>query len=101
MIVNIYAVRDKAVNAFMMPLFFHSDEQAQRWFTDHSLSADGEISKHPEDYALFWIGSWNDVEGKVTDGETKRLCEAVEMIERSRMREKRQLELVEKGVANA
>ncbi len=56
---NAYAIYDTAVAAYKPPFFLHSDTQAIREFGD-IFDGDNPISKHPEDYTLCRIGSYND-----------------------------------------
>lgn len=81
---NIYSVFDKAVGAYMRPFFMQSDGQATRGFTDECVRADSEMSKHPEDYALFRVGIFDDNKGMLTVEEPQCLARAHECIALSR-----------------
>lgn len=58
-----YAVRDNAVGAFMRPMFARSDAEMTRSFMDEVNRPDSELGKHPEDYALFFVGEFDEMTG--------------------------------------
>ena len=62
MIVNLYAVYDRCSGVYDGPIPGQSDGQMIRRFSDMAVG-DTEIGKHPEDYTLFRVGSWNDGNG--------------------------------------
>lgn len=62
---QIVAIRDRAINAYMRPFFAQSTGQAIRMFQDEVNNKEGEIHKHPDDYDLYHLGEWND-EGIIT-----------------------------------
>lgn len=64
MIVKMYAVYDSKVEAFLSPLFFQSKGQAVRAFTDAIADSSSPISKHPEDFTIFELGSFDDSNAK-------------------------------------
>mgnify|MGYP000196989557 CR=1 FL=1 len=57
---NMYAIFDSAVGAYMRPFFLQADGQAQRMFSDMASDAEHEVGRHPEDYSLCRIGVWDD-----------------------------------------
>lgn len=94
---NFYAIYDKATNAYMRPFVLQSDGQALRMFTDEAVKADSDISKHPEDYSIFRIGSWDDNTGEILACEPKCIGRAHELAAKTRERSESQMELVENG----
>jgi hypothetical protein len=91
---NVYSIYDKATNAYMRPFFLQADGQALRVFTDMAVDAEHEVSKHPEDYSLFRLGSFDDNAGALVGEEPKCVGRAHELAAKSRERGS-QLELVE------
>ena len=77
---NVYTIFDTASGAYMRPFFAMSDGEALRGFKDISLDADHAIGKHPEDYSLWRIGTFNDNTAKI-EGEAKEcLATALELV---------------------
>lgn len=66
---HIYAVKDLAVQAFGQPFFVRAKGEAIRSFQDEVNKAPGEsaIAAHPEDYELYYIGSYDDQTAQITE----------------------------------
>lgn len=60
MILHIYSVYDSKAKAFLPPFFMHNDALAKRIFGDCASDPKHQFNKHPEDYSLFCLGSWDD-----------------------------------------
>lgn len=65
MILNLYAVHDKAVAAFMQPFFCRSDAEALRSFSDACLNPEHQFNRHLSDYVLYRVGLFDDSNGGV------------------------------------
>lgn len=57
---RVYAVYDKAVQAFLSPMVFRSDGEAKRSFCDALAASESQISRHKQDYAFAFIGLYDD-----------------------------------------
>lgn len=57
---QIVTLRDKALGAYMTPWFTQSVGQAYRIFQDICNDKSHDVGKHPSDYELFHLGSWQD-----------------------------------------
>jgi len=57
------AVRDSAVGMYMPPWFVQHPAQAVRLFNDQVNQADSMQGKHPSDFALFHLGSYDQETG--------------------------------------
>lgn len=60
------AVKDRALNAFMRPFFAQTKNQAIRMFQDEVNRDKSEMGAHPDDYDLYWLGTWDDETGYIT-----------------------------------
>lgn len=60
---EIFAVYDSAVQAFMQPFFSPSKGAALRALTDAVNDPKHEYAKHSGDYSLFKLGSFDDNSG--------------------------------------
>ena len=56
-------VRDRAINAFLKPFFLTHLGGAERAFADEVNNPQSELNKHPEDYDLFQLGTFDDGTG--------------------------------------
>lgn len=60
MLQNIYSIHDSKADAYLPPFFLHSDGMATRSFQDCITDQTHAFGKHPQDYTLFKIGTFND-----------------------------------------
>ncbi len=78
---RIFTVYDSKIEAFMSPFYSRTMQQALRSFTDTCKSADHAFNKHPEDYTLFELGSFDDNTAKFEIHETPiSIAIAIEVI---------------------
>lgn len=63
---ELFAIKDRALTAFMRPWVAQSVGQAIRAFSDMINDKQSEISAHPDDYDLWLIASFDDSTGKIT-----------------------------------
>jgi len=62
---NIYSIRDRAADVFAQPFFLPSHGVANRVFADeiNRVDANNNLNKHPEDFDLYFLGTFDDNEG--------------------------------------
>lgn len=85
MIKHIYCIYDKKANAFTNdPFMVDFKGQAMRGFADLANSRDNDIGKHPEDYSLFYLGTFNKETAEIITeaGGKVHACDALTLIER-------------------
>lgn len=63
MMLNAYSVYDNKALAFNVPFFTSTDGQAVRMFADLANDSNTAVGRHPSDYSLFFIGSYEDQKG--------------------------------------
>lgn len=63
MILNCFALYDSKSNYFTTPFFFHYQGQAIRACIDLGSDPNTTIGRHPADYVLFRIGTFDDQNG--------------------------------------
>jgi hypothetical protein len=78
MIINIYAIYDLKAEAYGRPFFLEADGLAIRSFAEATLNPQTEISKYPEDFRLFKMGTYDDSNGNIKSMIPKVLVTAVE-----------------------
>lgn len=71
-IYKVVAIRDRALDAFGRPAFVPTLGAAIRGFADEINNAQGEMSKHPDDYDLYELGAFDDEKGTFTQVEAPR-----------------------------
>lgn len=65
---QVFSIRDRAVDAFMRPFFAQSVSAAIRSFTDMLGESESPAAKHPEDYDLFHLGAFDESSGLFETG---------------------------------
>lgn len=60
-----YAILDTAAGAYNTPFFMQNDGMALRAFTDTGNSEDSLVGKHPDQFYLYRIGSYDDSSGEL------------------------------------
>nr|DAV77999.1 MAG TPA: DNA binding protein [Microviridae sp.] len=65
MMIKIFSVFDKKASAFMSPFYFNNIPEALRAFDDICNDVNSRINKHPGDYALYLLGSFDDKSGEI------------------------------------
>ncbi len=81
---NIYSIFDQASGLYSRPFFTQSDPEAMRSFTDIATDADHPIGKHPEDYSLYRLGTFDDNKGNMINEDNECLVTALETISSTR-----------------
>ncbi len=98
---NVYSIFDTASGLYSRPFFTQSDPEAMRSFTDIAVDADHPIGKHPEDYSLFRLGTFDDDSGKLNKEDPECLCTALERISFSRSVDARQINTLDKSITHS
>lgn len=80
---KVFSVFDSAARAFLPPFFMPESGQAHRAFVDGVNSNDHPWGKHPEDYALYHIGFFDDDTAKLESITATCVVTAGAVIERS------------------
>lgn len=81
---NIYAIKDHAIEAFNRPFFLPADGSAIRAFQDEINNEQGELYKHPEDYELYKIGIYNEQTAEIGPQKPQLLAAGADMVYRNK-----------------
>lgn len=73
MISNICSIFDGKAEAYMQPFFVQAIGVAKREFGNLVNDPSHPIGKHPEDYTLFVVGTWEEMEGKLVSLEPRAI----------------------------
>lgn len=60
MLLQVVAIRDAKTEVFSHPMFFVTKGQAVRSFYDEAVREGSDIKKHVEDFAMFYLGTYDD-----------------------------------------
>ncbi|WNK14673.1 MAG: nonstructural protein [Microvirus sp.] len=66
MTLKIFAIYDTKACAYGIPFFMSTEGQARRAFQDLANDNTSNISKHPEDYSLHYLGDFDDTHAEIT-----------------------------------
>lgn len=76
MLTNAYSIKDSATATFSPPFFQPNDAVAIRSFTDLARDPSTNIFRHPSDFTLHRIGTWNDDTGLLEASEHEQIKRA-------------------------
>lgn len=77
---NVYAVFDIKVEKFMLPWYAQNNASAIRVFKDN-VNGDSPFNKHPEDYDLYLLGTFDEDTGAIAGTDKLRLLNATDVLE--------------------
>lgn len=81
---NIYALYDSQIKGYMVPFTMKADGQAKRAMIDALQNNNTDVGKHPEDFSLFRLGSFDEELGSIDVCEPPvRVCNCWELINSS------------------
>lgn len=61
----ICAIFDKKTECFSQPMYFQTPAQGARSFGDAVNDPKSDFSRHPEDYALMHVGTFDESDGRL------------------------------------
>lgn len=77
---QVCAVRDAKVKAFNNPMFFRTNAEAIRSFSDAcNDDKNVDFKRHAEDYSIWCVGTWDD-DGHLSAMEPECLIQAVDCL---------------------
>jgi len=62
---NMFVIYDVKANAYLQPWFLSQEGMATRAFSDCVNDPEHNFGRHPEDYTLFNIGTFNDHDARI------------------------------------
>lgn len=74
------AMRDRASDLFGQPVFVNAVGAAIRGFGDEINNKEAQISKHPEDYDLYQLGTYDDETGAFDCGTPRQIAIGKDMV---------------------
>lgn len=95
---NLYSIYDTASGLYSQAGAEISDGSAKRAFSNLATNLENPIGKHPKDYTLIRIGTFNDVTGELKDEQNRSMITALEAIGASRNVDKQQMEIFDNEI---
>lgn len=83
MILNVMAVKDRAADAYMQPFFSPTEAMAVRSFREECGKAESPFFKNPEDFDLYWLGSFDDNKGVIQSESPRLVARAQDLKQRA------------------
>lgn len=83
MIQNIYSVFDSKASAYLPPFYLPTEGMAVRVFSDCVNSDDHQFGRHPADFTLFYLGTWDDGNA-IFECEKRALFNGLEVLDNGR-----------------
>lgn len=76
---NLYTVQDLASETYLKPFSMLTDRDAKDGFAHVINEDETPYSKHPEDYILLNIGTFNERTGLLTSSDSKTIARAIDL----------------------
>lgn len=80
---KIFSVLDTKADAYMMPICCATAGVALRSFEDSVNDGSSPFYKHPEDYILFEVGSFDEATGILTPSMSEPVARGVDLVKES------------------
>lgn len=78
---QVFSLFDKTSLSYNLPMFYTSQGEAMRGFLDIIEDTRTIVHRHPEDFSLYLIGSFDENSGLVDSlQEPKQVCTAIDLI---------------------
>ena len=81
---EMFSIYDTKSETYFQPIFLMNEAMMLRQFADMANDKDCAISKHPEDYTLYHLGSWQDQDSKIKTINKTLIASAHEHVIQSR-----------------
>lgn len=75
---EMFTVRDSALGEYGNPFCARTIPEATRIFLDEARNPESQINKHPEDYTLHHLGSFNPETGTFNTTAPYQVCRALD-----------------------
>ncbi len=85
---GIYSIFDTKAKAYYPPFFLPNTDLAVRIFSDQVNDTNHTFNKHPEDYTLFQIGTFDDENAFIDPRAPELVTTALQLVQQTGMFEK-------------
>lgn len=77
---EMFAIRDRKIGAYKAPFTARNAGDATRMFAGAIKQGNTQLSEYPEDFDLFYIGSFNDLSGQLDSVKPEFVCSAISLV---------------------
>lgn len=78
---KMYTIKDQKSESFNVPFFNNTHGEAERNFQELVNDKQSFVSKYPEDYDLYYLGTYDERTGKFAPTETpEHIVKAVQLV---------------------
>lgn len=82
-LLKMFSIRDAKAEVFNPPFFSRTHGEAERSFDQLVMDPKSTVSQYPEDYDLYYLGDYDDLNGKFSPEPTpKHVRKAIEVQKR-------------------
>jgi len=82
---KMYSVRDAKTEIFNPPFYKKTHGEAERDFTTLCRDDKSQVAQYPEDYDLYFLGTYDDVSGRIDSLDTpQHIIKAVQVLQRQK-----------------
>jgi len=83
MLLRVYSIRDAKAEVYNQPWFAKTHGEAERNFTQLTRDQKSQVSQFPEDYDLYYLGTYDDQTGMVESlGTPQHMIKAIAVVNR-------------------
>lgn len=80
MILNVYAIFDKAVKSYSQPVFTQNDILVKRIIKQVAEDPSTDLAKYPDQYTVYHIGVYDTETAQIVDQENTVVCEVISLL---------------------
>lgn len=80
MMLRAYTIYDNKALQYHSPFFTHTNGSALRMLTDLVNDPQSNLSRHPADYSLYFIGQYDDASGVLIGAEKQHVVDALAVL---------------------
>lgn len=82
MILDVFAIHDRQGGFYSNPFFLQSVGIARRTFAEMAADLNNQVGRYPEDFALYHLGTFDNVAGTFTLTQPDFICTAMALLQK-------------------
>jgi len=77
---DIFAIRDLKIGAYKSPFVARNAGDATRMLQGAVRAGNSQLSEYPQDFELYYIGTFNDLSGQLDSVKPEFVCSALSLV---------------------